>query len=290
MLGDSKDNFLFEIGNPFHRNHFLRSYNDPNYNVMKITGEQGVKEGRISREFLDEMRGEANFRVMYDCDFPEEESVVDGWSLLFPEAMVKGAQREDNPNKYGIKRLGIDIGRGGDYSTWVLRTENFAEVLIKTLTPNLMDAIGITRDLIDKHEITEEEIYMDATGLGSGVYDRFIEAGFNINGVNMAQSASDKEKYINIRAEAYIRASKWLKQGGTLKTNADWLELCDMRYKLNSSGKIQMISKEILTKNGIHSPDTADALIMTFTSPDNTYSYKNKQRARLNRTKQPKYD
>ena len=204
--------------------------------------------------------------------------------------MIKDAQREDNPNKYGVKRLGIDVGRGGDYSTWTLRTENFAEVLVKSLTPNLMDAIGITRDLMDKHEIQDEEVYLDATGLGSGVYDRFVEAGLNINGINMSESALNKEKYINIRAEAYIRASKWLKEGGTLKTNADWLEFCDMRYKLNSSGKIQMISKEILAKNGIHSPDTADSLIMTFTRPDDTYSYQTKQRVKMNRAKQPNYD
>ena len=290
MLGDSRDNFLFEIGNPFHRNHFLRSCNDPKYNVMNITGEQGVKEGRISDEFLDEMRKEANFGVLYDCEFPEEESVVDGWSLLFPETMIKDAQREDNPNAYGEKRLGVDIGRGGDYSTWVLRSENFAEVVVKTLTPNLMNAIGITRDLMDKHEILDENVYLDATGLGSGVYDRFVETGLNINGINMAESALDKEKYINIRAEAYVSASKWFKSGGTLKTNADWLEFCDMRYKLNSSGKIQMISKEILTKKSIHSPDTADALIMTFTRPDDTYSYKNKEKVKQNRAKQPKYD
>jgi len=63
-----------------------------------------------------------------------------------------------------------------------------------------------------------------------------------------------------------------------------------MRYKLNSSGKIQMISKEILTKNGIHSPDTADSLIMTFTRPDDTYSYQNKQKIKQNRGKQPVYD
>jgi len=63
-----------------------------------------------------------------------------------------------------------------------------------------------------------------------------------------------------------------------------------MRYKLNSSGKIQMISKEILTKKSIHSPDTADALIMTFTRPDDTYSYKNKEKVKQNRAKQPKYN
>ena len=290
MLGDQQDNFLLEIGNPFHRNHFLRSFNNPNYNQIVIDWKQGIAEGRVSQGFIDEMRDEANFGVLYDCLFPEEESVVDGWSLLFPEKMVQDAQRKENPNNYGKKRLGIDVARGGDYSIWVLRTENFAEVLVKTLTPNTMDAIGITRDLMEKHEIEDEDVYIDATGLGAGVYDRFIESGLNINGVNMAESALDKEKYINIRAEAYIRGAKWLKQGGTLKTNADWSELCDMRYQLRSSGKIKMISKERLLKNGIHSPDTADALIMTFTSPDDTFSYRNKQKIKQNRGKQPVYD
>lgn len=290
MLGDQKDNFLLEIGNPFYRNHFFKSSINDLYNKIVIDWRQGISEGRVFDSFIDEMRDEANFGVLYDCLFPEEESVVDGWSLLFPEKMIKEAQRKENPNIYGERRLGVDIARGGDYSIWVLRTENFAEVLVKTLTPNTMDAIGITRDLMDKYDIIEENVYLDATGMGSSTYDRFIESGLNINGRNMSESALDKEKYINIRAEAYTRAAKWIKQGGTLKTNSDWMELCDMRYQLRSSGKIKMISKEQLLKNGIHSPDTADALIMTFTSPDDTYSYQNKQRIKQNKAKQPNYD
>jgi hypothetical protein len=75
MLGGSADNFIFEIGNPFNRNHFLDSWNNDKYYKINIDWRQGVKEGRITREFVEEMREKFDFGVMYDCKFPEEDSL-----------------------------------------------------------------------------------------------------------------------------------------------------------------------------------------------------------------------
>lgn len=290
MLGDQKNNFLLEIGNPFRRNHFYKASKDPRYNHIKVDWKIGVKEGRTSKEHINEMRDEADFDILYNCNFPDEEEVRDGWSLLYPEKTLDDAQIKENPNSFGERRLGVDLGAGGDYSVWVLRTNDYARVLAKTQTKDTMAAIGITRKLMDKHGVEEQNCFIDATGLGKGILDRFHEQGINIEGINFASKALDQERFINIRAEAYNRGAKWLKQGGKLEEHPDWSELVHMRYKTRSNGKIQIVSKQQLRKWNIHSPDVADAYILTHARPDVMSKFKKTNKIRLTRSKQPKYN
>jgi hypothetical protein len=45
------------------------------------------------------------------------------------------------------------------------------------------------------------------------------------------------------------------------------LQLAEIRYKPDSSGKLKIMSKEEMLKRGIKSPDVADALSLTFYDP-----------------------
>jgi hypothetical protein len=62
MLGDSKEPFLVELGNPLKRNHFWQAFNDPKFNKMVIDYKIGLKEGRITKEQVELMKGKAIFR------------------------------------------------------------------------------------------------------------------------------------------------------------------------------------------------------------------------------------
>jgi hypothetical protein len=210
---------------------------------------------------------------------------------LFSENDVENSFRDANTAQYGERKLGVDIARsGGNYNVWVLRSGNFAEIVGRTTTDNLMDVIGTTKDIANKNNITDSNIFIDATGMGAGVYDRFKETGWYVRGVNLAESSNNKDKFINIRAEAYIRAQEWIKAGGTLKRDSGWLELCDIRYKTRSNGKIQIISKEELRDRQVKSPDIADAFMLTFVTKDNNNFNNNNRIIEQKRLKQPKYD
>jgi hypothetical protein len=134
MLGGSKDHFLFEIGNPFKRNHFFKTWHDDQYYKILIDYRVGIEEGRIDEKFVEKMRKEFDFDVMYECQFPKEQSVdSDGWSILFTEVDVENSFRDSNTNTYGEKRLGVDIARsGGNYNVWVIRSGNYAEIVGRT--------------------------------------------------------------------------------------------------------------------------------------------------------------
>jgi len=292
MLGDNKDNFMLEIGNPFHRNHFFKNYHNDDYKKIVVDWKVALKEGRATKEFIEEMRKKAFFDILYECKFPKEEDVdYDGWSLLVGEHDITESYRDDDPNAYGSPRLGVDIARsGGNFNVWILRTGNYARILGKTTTDNLMDVVGTTRKYIEEYNVAESDVFLDATGLGAGVYDRFRELGFSVSGINMAESAVDKEKYINIRAEAYFRLREWMKAGGMLQRDSEFMDLNVIKYKMRSNGKLQIIDKETLRKNGIPSPDVADALMLTFGRDEEGRAFVNKNKVRENRAKQPKYD
>ena len=74
MLGDQTDNFLVKIGNPFHSTHFRKSEKDPRYHVIKIDYKQGIKEGRLTEEYVEEMKEQPNFGILYECEFPPDVS------------------------------------------------------------------------------------------------------------------------------------------------------------------------------------------------------------------------
>ena len=292
MLGGHEDNFIFEIGNPFHRNHFFRTSHDDNYHHIWIDWKRAVKDGGLQKKFIDEMRGEAFFDVFYECKFPPQDMIdADGWTSLLPEDTLKNAMIGDNPNTYGEKRLGLDLARsGGNYNVWVLRTGNHAKIIARATTTNLMSIIGTTKDIAEKESIADNNIFIDATGMGAAVYDRFKETGWLIHGVVMNAKPQEKERYYNIRAEAFMRLREWIMRGGTLDDDNNFRELLDIKYTTRSNGKIQIIDKKTLRKMGIPSPDTADALMLTFAEPEVTNITARKEQIKIKQNKQPVYE
>jgi hypothetical protein len=47
MLAGQKKISLMKIGNPYFRNHFYKSFRDPDYRKIVIDYEQGLREGRL---------------------------------------------------------------------------------------------------------------------------------------------------------------------------------------------------------------------------------------------------
>src|SRR5207248_9888867 len=118
-------------------------------------------------------------------------------------------------------------------------------------------------------------ICVDAIGIGSGVVDRLKELGLPAKGINVSESPALKNeaKYDNLRTELWFAAREWLgKRDSKLPESykrpevvegkrIDLVgELCSQRYDLaKRSGKLY-----VTPKNQTHSPDLADAFVLTF--------------------------
>jgi hypothetical protein len=273
MIGGHKDNFLLEIGNPFRRNHFLKAWQSDNYNKIKIDYRQGIREGRFSPEFIEEMRKEAFFKILYECEFPELNEIDEsGWSVLLTDKEVEQAMYKNLYAIEGKKRLGVDIGRGGNYTVFVLRTDNYAKILEKNRDSDLMAQVGRIIRIMQDENILAEDVFIDDVGVGGGIVDRLKEEGYKVRAVKEGEKAQNSEKFVNVRAEAYWELRKWILDGGALEKNEDWYQLCEIRYKEDSSSRLKIESKEDMRKRGLESPDVADALMLTFANTKTTAS------------------
>lgn len=268
MLGGHKNNFLLKIGNPFYRNHFLRTWNSPKYYKILIDYKQALAEGRYSEDFIEEMRNEAFFSVLYECKFPDDsEFDMEGYRRLITDEELDGAfvdsvQLEND----GI--LGVDVGAGGDRTSYVVRSKDTMKLVSVNMIKDTMSQVGIVEDILNEYNIVEG--FVDMGGLGQGLVDRLVEKELPITGVMFGQSAVESDKFKNVRAEMYFELYKWIKNGGKIERHEAFEELRYIYYKADSEGKLQIQPKIDLVKRMknfglyINSPDVADSACLTF--------------------------
>lgn len=115
-------------------------------------------------------------------------------------------------------------------------------------------------------------VNIDAGGLGVGVYDICVGAGYGniVRKVDFGGSANDGDNNRNKRAEMYRAGRDWLDDRpvsiNITDAEADKLQselaVCKAEWFQNS--QLQIIPKEKIKKTLGYSPDTADAFVLTF--------------------------
>lgn len=268
---------LVYIGNPTRRTgSFHSSFTNKGFNKIHISAFDipNVKEKRVvvpgltTHEWVEEMRekyGEDSdvWRVRVLGEFPIHES-----DTLIGIDTIERAMECDRENYGEEEALGVDPARfGTNFSAWVYRKGNFAKIVKKMQSSDLMTVAGETARMLKENK--NLKAYIDIVGLGAGVYDRLKEQNdisSRVFGVNSAQPAKDKEKHKNVRIESWEAVKDWLKDAN-LEKSEEWYQLAQVKYKITSTGQLQLESKEDMEKRGIQSPDVADALALTLSRP-----------------------
>lgn len=274
MLGGYEDNFLMQIGNPFYRNHFHKASKNPRYHKIIVDWRRGVAEGRMTRDFIEEMREEMRpeiFRVLYDVKFPEEDAVdKDGYSALFTSKTLENAQI-DEVEIVGRKRAFLDVAGGGKNQTvLVIRGRNAARVALRTNNGDHMVVGPKVIEILRREKIRPQDVGIDGVGVGHG-FMNFLrqELGSEVRNIKNGAKPPANKKYAgmefeNLRAYSYWEASEWVNHGGKLERDRGFDELEDIRYTESSGKKIVVKGKDEMRNQGISSPDTADAFAGTF--------------------------
>ena len=88
-------------------------------------------------------------------------------------------------------------------------------------------------------------ILVDVIGIGAGVVDRLRNWASPARGVNVAEAASANERYMRQRDELWFLAREWFEARDTKIAEDEELvgELVSVKYKITSSGKLQVESK-----------------------------------------------
>lgn len=280
MLGGHKDNFLLKITNSFGRNHAYRSRIDPKFKKFVIDYKQGLEEGRLTEEFVQEMRESLDpvmFGILYECVYPPSDMIEDGgWMALLTPEQVEEAQTRSLQST-GLKRLGVDVAEGTNLNAFVIRTDNRAEVKETTVEKDLMKTAERVVGLLSEERILSEHVWIDSVAIGAGVYARVKQLKLEINSFKggekptektPAEKSTDPIEYYNLRAECYWKLRTWVLQGACLTPHKDWSQLYKIKYRITSDKKIQIMSKEEMRARGdlqaSESTDIPDALSMTF--------------------------
>lgn len=194
--------------------------------------------------------------------------------------------------KKPIRFIGVDVARYGDDKT--VFTELTETVHTRTKSIVKRDTMHVTGELVNfiKDDYDGEDIIVciDATGIGSGVYDRInemiktndkeanlpktlrvieIHFGASVSQLQRGDKPTPKEEleqatYANLKALMFFDLANALKTELRLRKEAIYqLELPTIKYKFNSTGKTLVESKEDYKKRtGKKSPDHADSLAL----------------------------
>ncbi len=205
-----------------------------------------------------------NFGTYVRGEFPREDAVdSQGYVPLFNQAELEMAQVEEGAVKYD--RQGIDpAGEGHDKSAFVVRSNELAKIVAEEAKSNPKSVAARGNTIIAHYDMDPENTVVDNFGEGANVAVEMAKVGNDVYPVNVGKPASDPKKYMNMRAELIWNMRTWIKQGGQLVRDDRWAELLNLRYRYNESGKLQIMGKAKMKKDGIESPNFADAFMLTF--------------------------
>ena len=109
---------------------------------------------------------------------------------------------------------------------------------------------------------------LDATGgYDIGFYDRLKHSHPEIKEVNFG-AASPNDIYLNNRAYIYGRLAEACEKGFAIKDTEIRRALKYTTWTLTNNGKRQLVAKEKIKEIIGHSPDTTDALALSFYDSD----------------------
>lgn len=235
-------------------------------------GENGLKPGHLNwrRIKMQDIKGDyeqkcRKFRQEYP--FTDDEAFLSSITDNFISVEHVQKARETIVESDSALVIGVDPARKGDDRTAIIRRRGRKAFKLEThYNIDLMELAGIIKRIIDKER--PRRVCIDSIGIGAGVVDRLHELGHDIvEGVNVARKASEPSKFRNLRAELWSMMRDWLLQDSPVQIpDSDELQtdLTSLGYKYDSSDKLLIEGKEDAKKRGLLSPDTADALMLTF--------------------------
>jgi len=230
-------------------------------------------------ERIKELHGENSdeYKIRVLGEFPSDEGIDEkGFVNLFINDEIKFTQDK----AFTQTRMGIDpSGEGQDETAWAVRDEFKGGIIGTERTSNPKSIAEKTLTLMEKYGSQAKTTFIDNFGVGANVSQEIAltPLAYRVNGVNVGDKSKD-ELYLNVRAEAYFKIKEWFRKGGSLIENEMGKKLKDellkIKFRRSLKGQIQIMSKLEMSKQGIPSPNKADAFMLTFCDikPQNQYA------------------
>lgn len=163
--------------------------------------------------------------------------------------------------------IGIDVAGPGEAET----------VVYVVCGPNIISARSWTKPdprgevaiFISKWKDIINSVNIDSVGMGHYFAEDFKKLGFPVKSVNVGVAARKKERFFNLKAEAYWALRMRFEAGDIcgLQDELTISQLAGIRYEHNPRGQVIIESKADAASRGVKSPDRAEALMLAFMQP-----------------------
>ena len=201
MLIKSPNARVIMIGNPWHKkNFFYEYYLDPKSKRIHIDYIQALKEDRIAQQQVDEakrLNTPIHFQVLYKSEFPSDSDFQ-----LIPENHIKRAKNKKLKKNIGFVIASLDVASMGDDLSVltlgrVIGNKLFVYKILNYSKKNPADLSLIVKSVIDSEQV--QRIYVDATGIGEGVYANLNNFGYDAIAIKAGGKPTEKFKYTTIK-------------------------------------------------------------------------------------------
>jgi hypothetical protein len=288
---------ILAIGNPIEQSGpFWEACNNPSWSHVNISclDHPNVLKGReiipgaVTRRWVEERAEEWATEVEQDTPGAVEIPWTHLWYLpqpifyakvlgIAPEqaedqliklSWVVEAQNRILEQKNPITVAGLDPARrGGDSSVLLIRSGNKIVSIQRWQgqdLASLADRVGIAL-----REWDVQFCYVDEIGIGAGLLDFGRRNGMPLIGVNVARTAIQRTRFANLRAECWWRVRELLREGRLEIPNDNLLQgdLITPRYYPDNYQRIALESKDEIRARIKRSPDTGDALALSYAQP-----------------------
>jgi hypothetical protein len=236
------------------------------YNVIREDVPEDVKDELVSENWIRERAKD------WGVGSPLWESRVMGrFPLITDDTLISPAMLEKSYQCHhpGLElgQYGVDIARYGQDKSSMYRNRGFQIRLHKEWGKrDTEESADIVENELRKHGPTRPPVNIDAIGVGSGVFDKLRRRGHNVRAIYGSESARNKRRFKNRRAEMYWTL-RTLMDEGAIDLDPDDTSLAaqlgSIRWWEDSAGRIVVESKDDMRSRGLPSPDKADAVAMS---------------------------
>jgi phage terminase large subunit len=183
-----------------------------------------------------------------------------GQQAIMSRTAVRGAMDRDIVAE-GAYEIGVDVARFGDDLTVMYKRHG-----VKVIDKREFAGQDTQRTAMVAWEFAEHDpslhIKVDDTGVGGGVTDRLNELGAHAIPVNFGGSPHNKDLYTSVADEMWFEFP--VNEADIPEDPVLMQELAGRQYDYDTKGRRRIEPKKDFKKRIGHSPDRADALLLTF--------------------------
>ena len=200
------------------------------------------------------------YRSKHLAEFTEDSERL----VISPQRLREALTIQPEANDDGEVVAFCDFAAGRDENVLAIRKGNRVRIVKAWVEKDTVQACRQFVKMFQEHGLAPGQIYGDADGLGTGFICQMAEEGWHVNRFHGGQAASDKDEYANLIGEVWHVAAREIERGRINLGEIDpttFEQITTRKSEWSDTGKLRCESKEKMQKNGIKSPDRADALL-----------------------------